>query len=126
MATIQITSFGYGHSPAPTADVTIDARRHLRNPHHDPAMRQLTGLDEAVRQHVLATPGAASIIQHTAAAAQDLAYAVPDGQITLALGCSGGRHRSVALACEIADVLRTHGLQVDLIHRDITKPVIQK
>ncbi|MGI8313446.1 RapZ C-terminal domain-containing protein [Saccharopolyspora hattusasensis] len=45
-------------APAPDADITLDARRHLRNPHRDPAMRYLTGLDARVRDHVLATPGA--------------------------------------------------------------------
>ncbi|MEV4376967.1 RNase adapter RapZ [Streptosporangium sp. NPDC049644] len=124
---VLITSFGYGHSPAPDADVTIDARRNLRNPHHDPAMRQLTGLHPAVRRHVLNTPGARPLICHTASTARALAaLACPDRPVTVATGCVGGRHRSVALAEEIGQTLRTQGIAVSVEHRDITKPVIQK
>ncbi|MEV4383800.1 RNase adapter RapZ [Streptosporangium sp. NPDC049644] len=95
--TVTITSFGYGHSPAPEADLTIDARRNLRNPHHNPAMRQLTGLDLSVRTHVLNTPGARTLIRHTAACI--LALLAGTGQdVTLATGCTGDWHRSVARA----------------------------
>jgi hypothetical protein len=52
-----VTSFGYGHGPAPEADIILDTRRHLRNPHANRAMRQLTGIDPSVRQQVLTTPG---------------------------------------------------------------------
>lgn len=125
---VVITSFGYGHSPAPQADLTIDTRRHLRNPHHNPAMRTLTGLDSAVRQHVLATPGARHLITNTAHLAQVLLTDVADARqrlVTIAVGCVGGRHPSVAVAEEIAVGLRSLGAGVEIEHRDIDKPVIQ-
>lgn len=116
---ITITSFGYGHAAAPQADITIDARRLLRNPHHDPAMRHLTGLHPAVRAHVLATPGASAAIQHTVWLASALAHTT--GQpVAVAVGCAGGRHRAVALAEEIAAEL-----EAAVTHRDVDKPVIQ-
>lgn len=124
-----VTSFGYGHAEPPQADVTIDARRHLRNPHADPTMRQLTGLDAAVRDHVLATPGARRLITHTAAMARDLLVDVANANwqlVTVAVGCVGGRHRSVALAEEIAAALRADGVGAVVEHRDVAKSVIQK
>ncbi|WP_052423251.1 RapZ C-terminal domain-containing protein [Nonomuraea candida] len=56
-----IVSFGYSHSPAPGADLTIDARRHFRNPHHDPRMRELTGLDRPARAAVVIPDSAAAV-----------------------------------------------------------------
>ncbi|MGW4222991.1 RapZ C-terminal domain-containing protein [Streptomyces bauhiniae] len=125
---VVITSFGYGHSPSPEADITLDTRRHLRNPHSDPAMRDLNGLDFAVRQHVLTTPGARSLITNTALLVKILLSEVADARqrlVTIAVGCVGGRHRSVAIAEEIAGALRVLGTGVEVEHRDIDKPVIQ-
>lgn len=126
---IVVTSFGYGHGPAPEADITIDARRHLRNPHSDPAMRELTGLNPAVRQHVLDTPGARRLIDHTTALARDLLADAAQPRfrlVTVAVGCVGGRHRSAALAEEITVALRAAGIGAEVEHRDIDKPVIQR
>lgn len=120
---VTVISFGYGHNPPPIADITVDARRRLRNPHHDPAMRELTGLDDAVRRHVLNTPGARGLITLTAATAHVLATAT--GQhVTVATGCTGGRHRAVALAESIAAGLRARRVDVHVIHRDIDKPLL--
>ncbi|WP_182881658.1 RNase adapter RapZ [Microbispora sp. H10949] len=126
---VNIVSFGYGHAPAPQADITIDTRRHLRNPHHNPDMRELTGLDPAVRRHVLDTTGARCLIRHTAVCVTDLLNGLPRSPVlvvTIAIGCVGGRHRSVALAEELAAILREHGIGVQLAHRDVTKPIIQR
>jgi UPF0042 nucleotide-binding protein len=120
---IRLVSFGYGHGQPPQADLTLDVRRSLRNPHHDPTMRELTGLDTPVYQHVLDTPGARELISHTVAAAYDLAKTT-DQVVTVATGCVGGRHRSVALARGIAAALRAHGVEVHLTHRDVNKPVL--
>lgn len=125
---VTITSFGYGHSPAPQADITIDTRRHLRNPHDDPSMRKLTGLHSAVRQHVLNTPGARGLITSTAVMARELLEDVADARfklVAIAIGCVGGRHRSAALAEEIGVELRARGIGVEVFHRDVNKPVIQ-
>lgn len=123
---VKVISFGYGHAPAPEADLTIDVRRHLRNPHHDLAMRHRTGLDAAVRRHVLDTPGARSLIRHAATAARDLAVIIAPSTVTIAVGCVGGRHRSVAMACAIVTDLCAHGVTAEIIHRDVERPVIQR
>jgi RNase adaptor protein for sRNA GlmZ degradation len=122
---VTVISFGYGHEGIcpPVADITVDARRCLRNPHHDPAMREPTGLDDAVRRHVLATPGARGLILFTAATAHYLAT-VTGQPVTVATGCTGGRHRAVALAEGIAADLRYRDVQVTVIHRDIDKPLL--
>ncbi|MFE0147900.1 hypothetical protein ACFWY5_12190 [Nonomuraea sp. NPDC059007] len=95
-AQVVITSFGYLHQDAPQADLTIDARRALRNPHHEPSMRELTGHDAAVARHVLDTPGARGLIARTANLARGLVEDLPPGrQVTVATGCASGRHRAV-------------------------------
>ncbi|MEQ4725046.1 RNase adapter RapZ [Nonomuraea sp. B19D2] len=124
---VEITSFGYGHAAPPEADIVVDARRRFRNPHADPAMRELTGLQESVRSHVLATPGVAAVVRHTAQLAAELTNATAaGGLVTIAVGCVGGRHRSVAIAQAIAAELADVGLPVALVHRDVDRPVIQR
>ncbi|MEU7347984.1 hypothetical protein ABZ778_29560 [Streptomyces bacillaris] len=73
MTTIRILSFAYGRAPAPTADLTIDLRALLRNPAADPELRQFTGLDQPVYDHVMNTPGAEWLAVHAVATARGLA-----------------------------------------------------
>ncbi|MER7129711.1 RapZ C-terminal domain-containing protein [Streptosporangium saharense] len=123
---ILIISYGWRHAPPPEADLHVDARRLLRNPHEDPSMRYLTGLDTAVACHVLDTPGARALVRHMAAAARDLAQILPHKQIVVGVGCQGGRHRAPALAQAILRDLRAHKVgEVEVTHRDIEKPLIQ-
>lgn len=120
---IVITSFGYGHAPAPLADITLDVRHSLRNPHHDPVMRTMTGLDAPVREHVTATPGARDIVEQLAKVAESLAGIAPS--VRVAIGCVGGRHRSVALAEELGeDLAILRDLAVYVEHRDITRDLL--
>ncbi|MEU8104501.1 RNase adapter RapZ [Nonomuraea muscovyensis] len=126
---VVIKSFGYGHAPAPRADITLDTRTSLRNPHHDPAMRYLTGLDMAVRSHVMTTPGATGMLRNLAAMVTAMLDDFVNAQgrvVRVAIGCVGGRHRSVALAEELAASLRADGVGVEVDHRDIAKPVLDK
>lgn len=120
--TALITSFGYGHGPAPEADITLDVRKSLRNPHDDPNMRQLTGLDQAVHEHVLDTPGVWHLIRNLSAVVEDLLDAAET--VHVAIGCVGGRHRSVAIAEEVAAQIR-RSMAVRVEHRDIDKPVLK-
>ncbi|MGI5288012.1 RapZ C-terminal domain-containing protein [Nonomuraea polychroma] len=121
---ITIVSFGYRHGEPPRADITLDLRDSLRNPQHNEALRHLTGMHQQVRQHVLDTRGARTIILHTAAAASDLQATLPDRQIVVAVGCQGGRHRSVSVAEDIADLLTWLEAPVQVEHRDIDKPLL--
>jgi UPF0042 nucleotide-binding protein len=127
---VVITSFGYLHpGGAPTAHLTVDLRELLHNPHADPAMRELTGLDPAVRDHVLTTPGAADVLDGMAASTAALwRTRQPQWLTTVAIGCAGGRHRSVALANALAHRINASGAgaSVQIVHRDILRPVVQK
>ncbi|WP_436759299.1 RapZ C-terminal domain-containing protein [Streptosporangium sp. V21-05] len=122
-AQVVITSFGYRHAGPPAADLTVDARRVLRDPHTSPAMRQRTGRSPKVRRHVLVTPGARELIRHTVVCALDLMLAT-GWRITIATGSTGGRHRSVVLAEEIARLIRREGITAAVHHRDVDKPVL--
>lgn len=125
---VQVSSFGYLHSPAPDAHITIDLRHALYDPHVDPAMRELTGLDRVVGEHVLNTPGATGIV----GAAFLLIHAMLPGHdqrgevLRVAFGCAGGRHRSVVLATELAGLLVTAGIGAELGHRDVLRPVVRR
>jgi len=122
---IEITTFGYGHGDAPEADITLDARRLFRNPHHDPAMRTMTGLDAEVFAHVLDTPGVQAAVLGTAKLAYDLAHTT-GRDVRVAVGCTGGRHRAPAMASAIRDELvETLGWAgVTLTHRDVHRPLL--
>lgn len=136
---VLVISFGYGHTGVldddgetllvpPEADITLDLRRRLRNPHCDPAMRTLTGLDTVVFDHVLATPGAQMLAQQTALAAIVTLTQGPLPGLTIAAGCVGGRHRAVAVAREINRWLGSCSsagpYRTELIHRDVHRDVL--
>lgn len=121
-----VTSFGYGHGPAPKADVVLDVRETLRNPHHDPKMRELAGLHPRVHHHVMKTPGAQQLMEDTLLQVT-LRLAVrrdPDRRVDIAVGCVGGRHRSVVLAEVLQTWLESVGVGAEAIHRDVDKPVL--
>ena len=123
---ISLTSFGYGHPVAPpVAHFTLDARHLFRDPHVDPAMRQMTGLDQAVVDSVMRQPGAVTTVLGLASLI--LGLAETSGDVILAIGCVGGRHRSVVLINEVAKVIRSldagHPM-LAVTHRDIDRPVI--
>lgn len=127
---VRIVTFGILHGPPPAAPwaLTLDLTNVLRNPHDDPAMRYETGQHPAVREHVLATPGAFDIIDGAVALAMLLhhGYTTHRGEpLILQVYCRGGRHRSVAIGEAIALELEGRLLAVEVVHRDITKPVIQ-
>jgi RNase adaptor protein for sRNA GlmZ degradation len=123
-------SFGYLHARPPTADLTVDVRDCLFDPHADPGMRDRTGLDAEVARSVLATPGAVELAARLADVVGVLAglpqrRGVLGVPVTVAVGCAGGRHRSVALAEHVAGTLRGGGLAVTVEHRDVHRPVVR-
>ena len=120
---IRIISFGYGHNEPPAAELTYDLRALLRNPFHDEALKTLTGLDEAVYRHVMTTPGARRLACSAAVTAQALAEDTGE-DVVMAWGCTGGRHRSVALARVAAELLTATGTRVAIEHRDVRKPLL--
>lgn len=106
----------------------FDYSNRLRNPHDDPAMRYRTGLDDDVRDHVLSTPGAMQEVTRIAESAKALlfSYANPHQRLVrVTVACRGGKHRSVAIAEQVAEYLRIDEVGVEVEHHHINQPVIQ-
>jgi UPF0042 nucleotide-binding protein len=126
-ALIRVTSFGYGHDDPPAAHLIYDVRVHFRDPHVDPALRHRTARNQQVAATVLATPGVRPLIASMAASA--LAYAAGPSagvEVTIAVGCVGGRHRAPTIAETLADVLLAMALDVEVVHRDIDRRVLSR
>jgi RNase adaptor protein for sRNA GlmZ degradation len=125
---IHVYSYGALHidraEPLPEFTAVFDLRRRLRDPHHDPAFRQLTGLDQAVIERVMSQPKAWPLVHSIASVA--LRLELPDEDTTLGLYCQGGRHRSVAVSVEVFNVLSNLGATVSVKHLDVTKPVVER
>ena len=119
-----VLSFGYKHGLPLDADLVFDCR-FLPNPHWVEQLQPLTGLDESVRRYVLDQPAAREFLANLESLlAQLLPAYVAEGKayLTIALGCTGGRHRSVTIAEEVARLLREHGVRdPGVVHRDIDK-----
>ena len=120
---VTVESFGFKHGLPLDADIVMDLR-FLPNPHWEDGLRPLTGHDPKVRDFVLETAvGSAFVDQFD----ELLASLVPQYQaegrtyLTVALGCTGGRHRSVAVAEELAGRLRQRGVPVRTSHRDVSR-----
>jgi UPF0042 nucleotide-binding protein len=117
---IDVTSFGFKRGVPSVVDLLFDVR-FLPNPHWVPELRPLTGLDGPVRAHVLDSDDARSFIEKVI---DLLTFLVPryeaEGKayLTIGVGCTGGRHRSVAVAEEIGRRLKDKGIDVSVRHRD--------
>ena len=118
---ISIVSFGYKYGLPVDADLVVDCR-FLPNPHWIPELAPMTGLDEPVREYVLSRPGAQEFLKAYFAALEVLlAGDEREGKhfVTLAVGCTGGKHRSVAIAEYLATQLSDEGSDVRVTHRDL-------
>ena len=117
---VNIVSFGFKNGTPRDLDTLLDVR-FLPNPHWVPELRSLTGLEAPVRDYVLGQPDTAEFLRHTEAMFDFLVPAyVREGKhyLTVGLGCTGGKHRSVVLAEVLADHFRTLGVSVQVDHRD--------
>ena len=119
-----VSSFGFKYGLPVEAEWVLDAR-FLRNPFWEPELRPLTGLDPAVHDFVWDQPAAREFVERLASLLTwTLERAADAGRSRLhvAVGCTGGRHRSVVLAAEIAARLSAAGIPVVLRHRDVQRP----
>lgn len=119
--TVQVVSFAYRNGLVENADLVFDVR-FLPNPHYDPELRPLTGLDKPVREFIESRPETQEFLQRTG---ELLRFLLPhyerEGKsyLTLAFGCTGGRHRSVAVAARVAAALQEHGYPASVSHADL-------
>lgn len=119
---VVVYSFGFKHGAALDADIVIDVR-FLPNPYYDSELRHLTGLDEPVRSFVVGRPQTKEFLL----AWHDLLACIMPGyvaegkqQLAVAVGCTGGQHRSVVLAEETGSYLKELGYRTHVTHRDLS------
>jgi UPF0042 nucleotide-binding protein len=122
---VTFLTYGFKHGAPRDADLLFDVR-FLPNPHYESELRDLTGLDDPVRQYVEASDGIAEFYEHLMPL---LDYLLPQyesegkAHLTIGIGCTGGRHRSVVIAERLAREYESRGsLLVDVVHRDLAKP----
>jgi UPF0042 nucleotide-binding protein len=120
---VSVVSFGYRYGVPSDADLVFDVR-FLPNPHFVPRLRLYTGMDPKVRKYILSfaqTGGFLRRIENL------LAYLIPhyirEGKsyLTIAFGCTGGKHRSVMMAEWLKKALEKRGYSTKVVHRDIEK-----
>lgn len=118
-----VMSFGYKFGLPPDADIVFDVR-FLPNPHWVEGLREQTGLDDPVKEYVLEQDGTVDFLERV----KDLfALLLPGFQqegrhyLTVAVGCTGGRHRSVVLAGELCRAIEGKGFAAKALHRDVER-----
>ena len=120
---VSVLSFGFKHGVPPEADMVLDVR-FLPNPYWEASLRDLTGLDEPVAAFVGSHSDTAEFSKHMR---QMVGFLLPryatEGKayFTIAIGCTGGHHRSVAVAADLAGWLESRGVRVSVTHRDIER-----
>jgi UPF0042 nucleotide-binding protein len=122
---VTFQSFGFKYGPSRDADLLFDVR-FLPNPHYEPDLRPLTGNDPRVVEFINRTGALDTFYEHIDPL---LDYLLPQylregkAHLVVAIGCTGGRHRSVAIAEHLAERYRGNGgYLVDVLHRDVAEP----
>jgi RNase adapter protein RapZ len=121
---VRLLSFGFKFGPPVDADMVLDVR-FLDNPYFVAQLSKLDGTNAAVRDYVLQSDGTVEFLEHSG---KLLEFCLPrferEGKsyLTIGIGCTGGRHRSVVVAEALAERLRKHtGLPIDVLHRDVDR-----
>jgi UPF0042 nucleotide-binding protein len=120
---VSVVSFGYKYGIPIDADLVLDCR-FMPNPHWVPELRHLPGTDERVRSYVLGKEEAREFLAHLRSL---LSFLMPKfveegkSHVTIALGCTGGRHRSVVIADELTNIIAELGYDAKVFHRDLLK-----
>ncbi|WP_339706146.1 RNase adapter RapZ [uncultured Sphingosinicella sp.] len=120
--TLTVMSFGFARGLPRDVDMVFDMR-FLANPHWQPDLRPLTGKDEAVGHYVAADPAYADAFERISGLVLSL---IPSyrregkAYLTIAIGCTGGRHRSVFVAERLAETIRAAGYTLNIVHRDMS------
>jgi RNase adapter protein RapZ len=120
---ITVQSFGFKHGLPIDADLVFDVR-FLANPHYVPELKPLTGMSSEVVSYIHRDPLTEPLLEKMF---DFVGFSLPQYQregkayLTIAIGCTGGRHRSVALSEELAMYLQREGYRVTVFHRDINR-----
>ena len=120
---VSVMSFGYKYGIPIEADLVFDVR-FLRNPYYMQQLRDLSGLDKPVAEYIFEMEQAGEFFEKLS---DLMAYLLPwyseegKSHLVICIGCTGGRHRSVAVAKKLADFLSGKGYSIDCSHRDIDK-----
>ncbi len=118
--TVNITSFSFKRGLPREADMVFDVR-FFRNPHYDSALRELTGADAPVGDFIRQDPAFAPFIEQTTGLLSTLLPRFREegkSYLTIGIGCTGGRHRSVYVARTLAETFRARGYNITIRHRD--------
>jgi UPF0042 nucleotide-binding protein len=121
--TVTVASFGFRNGLPREADMVFDVR-FLSNPHYDEALRPMDGRDQSVADFIRKDPGFDDYFSRLTAFIEPLLPRFAEegkSYLTVAIGCTGGRHRSVFVAADLAEWLRKSGHAVTLRHRDLDK-----
>lgn len=120
---LNILSFGFKYGQPKEADIVFDVRC-LPNPFYVPALKPLTGLDQEVVEYVMQSEASQGLLRRM----QDLVgYSLPlyvqegKSQLTIAVGCTGGKHRSITFARKLAEYVQQLGYHPTVQHRDINR-----
>lgn len=127
---LQVESFGYEHlrlagEQPPKADVTVDVSDWFRDPHTIEALKQMDGRDQPVIDKVMDTPGVRLFCDDLAGLAICLLQQ-RRRTVVVAVGCVGGRHRSVVIADRVVTVAERCGYTAESTHLHVDRPVIQR
>ena len=121
---VNLISFGFRYGTPEELELLFDVR-FLANPYFEAALRERTGLDEEVARYVIESDRGAAFLSRL----EDwFEFLLPlydrEGKsyLTIGIGCTGGRHRSVAMVEALAGALRDHGREANVRHRDVEKP----
>jgi len=116
-----VVSFGFKYGIPVDADMVVDMR-FLPNPHWDLALRPKNGLDAEVRDYVLGQPAAAEFLDRLDALLETIYagfLAERKHYLNLAVGCTGGKHRSVTMAEAVGERMTKRGVETLVVHRDL-------
>jgi len=120
---VSIVSFGYRYGIPTDADLLFDVR-FLPNPHFVPKLRKFSGKDPKVERYILSFPQTRVFLKKIDSLLRFLIpHYITEGKsyLTIAFGCTGGRHRSVMMAEVVRKALARRGYTVKVVHRDINK-----
>ncbi len=123
-----VTSFGFRNGVPRDADLVFDVR-FLWNPHYDPELKPLTGKDKKIQQRLSREDGFISFFANLTRMLEDLLPRYSEegkSYLTIGIGCTGGRHRSVFVAEQLYEWLDQHGYSIAIKHRDLEKWVLEQ